>query len=164
MRFWYSISCRSCGDLHILPNLPSFFYLLLYQLISIFYIYMQHFLFWGCVAGSVGFSIEKRTTSRAKVFIPWLQSICMLDFRIHWFAYLLRVALRVSLERQRSGKGLKVKDLIIELSKRFCCNQFTWSTSTKPWAWGERDARYLATATPTNTAAINATPANAIVK
>lgn len=40
----------------------------------------------------------------------------------------------------------------------------TWSTSTKPWACGERDARYLATATPTKTAAINATPANATVK
>lgn len=41
---------------------------------------------------------------------------------------------------------------------------YTWSTSMKPWAWGERDARYLFTAIPTNMAAANATPANAIEK
>lgn len=139
---------------HLLPSFVSININFL-----IFYIYMQQFLFWGCVAGSVGFSIEKNDRLRANVFIPWPRSICKLDFRIRWFAYLLHVALLVLPGQRRSERSLS----IIFYNFRFI-QEYTWSTSTKPWAWGERDARYFATATPTKTAAINAIPANANVK
>lgn len=100
------------------------FYLFLYQLISIFYIYMQHFLISGCVAGSVGFSIEKeRLLGRRCLFLDFKVFVCWIFisvdlhigyvslFGCHWNGNGL----------EGGGGGTKLTVLIIELSKSFQC-------------------------------------------
>lgn len=57
-----TLHCQQIGEnlIYIFSSKSvSAFFTFLYQLISIFYIYMQQLLFRGRVAGSVGFSIEK---------------------------------------------------------------------------------------------------------